>query len=183
MRNKVLTREKIIEVGEKIIKNESLEACSTRRLAKELNCALGTIYNYFSSRDAFLRQIFIHSWNKTFLKIEQLIGSDKTPDIKISEMFDVVNQDITHRNGIGDYILKTTCDKSKEEEDEISKYVKKVIKILLKESSSIKECSEEVIDINTEWIYYGSIILRKKGKDMELFKQAVIKKFFTNNTK
>jgi len=177
MRNKVLTKERIIEVGESIIKNENLDACTTRRLANELDCGLGTIYNYFSSRETFLKQVFIHSWQKTFVKIEKVVKSDNTPDLKISEMFDTINRDISHRNGIGNYILKTAGNNAGDE-DEISKYIKEVIKTLLRESSLLKDSIDEVIDIHTDWIYYGSIMLRKKGKDMELFKQQVMKKYF-----
>ena len=66
MRNKISSKEAIIATGEKIIMEEGLAKCSIRRIAKELSLAVGTIYNYYPSREELLLQVFHVSWEKSF---------------------------------------------------------------------------------------------------------------------
>ena len=177
MRQKVLSKEIIIDIAEEIIKEEGLDACTARYLAAKANCAIGTIYNYFDSRDDLLDHIFKSSWNKTYIKLKKILEEDLELNDKTIKIFKTIDYDIKNRGGVGEYLFKNIKDKDRYKETilfEISNFIMQ----LLKQSPKSKNYDEETLRINAEWIYFGLVFLRKRNMNMDLFYQQVIDKFF-----
>ncbi|KEI91443.1 TetR/AcrR family transcriptional regulator [Clostridium botulinum] len=52
-------------------------------MCKNCNIAIGTFYNYFSSKDYLVREIFVSDWEKSIKIIEKIKLSDTTLKEKI----------------------------------------------------------------------------------------------------
>lgn len=175
MRKKVLSKDKIIEIAENIIKTESLSACTARNISKHAHTALGTIYNYFSSREELLLAVFLDSWDKTKDQLLLILKEETDLKTKVLRMFKKVDEDIKNRGGIGDYLISSI------KSDHANIVLDKIIPILvslLKQSDKTKQMDEKTLKMNAEWIYFGSIYMRKKEEDLDLFYQQVIELFF-----
>lgn len=75
-RKKEETKNKIITVAIKLFKEQGVEATTMEQIAEEVDIAKGTLYNYFSSKEAiiseFIRQSFEVENPKTILELEKL---------------------------------------------------------------------------------------------------------------
>lgn len=105
MRPKIITNNDIITCAEELIKNEGIKKCSMRRISKELEVAIGTIYNYYKSRDELLLEIFEISWSRTLKSIDQDIDSSKSVIDQVKDVVAIVERDVKNRNGLGKEIL------------------------------------------------------------------------------
>jgi AcrR family transcriptional regulator len=180
MRNKVLTKEKLIEVAENIIKEEGLEACTSRNIAKHANCALGTIYNYFESRESFLEQVFIHSWESTKLKLQEMLDADQLLKDKAINMFRTVNEDVNNRSGLGRYLFGSVfkCKDMNSKANVVRTSGLEILIKLLKQSEKNSRLTDIELELSAEWIYFGVISIRKQEEDMEKFFNLVVDRFF-----
>ncbi|HAK45485.1 MAG TPA: hypothetical protein DCO79_06150 [Spirochaeta sp.] len=69
--------EHIINTAEKLFITDGFDSVSMRRMANDLNIAVGTLYNYFPNKAALFFSIMDKSWNKTIAEVEKLIrGSE-----------------------------------------------------------------------------------------------------------
>lgn len=101
MRRKILSDKIIVKKAEKIIKEEGLEKCSMRRLSKELGIGVGTIFNYFESREVLLEAVFMSSWQKTLDLVDQTIENDLDTITSLKEIFTIITDDVMDRRGLG----------------------------------------------------------------------------------
>lgn len=102
MRTKLVSKEDLIKIGETIIKEEGIDKCSVRRIAKEMHMAVGTFYNYYESREDYLIALFHHSWSRTFTRLREDIDMNQTSEMdQIKEMFDILYEEVENRNGLG----------------------------------------------------------------------------------
>ncbi len=175
MRQKVLSKETIIEISEDIIKNEGLDSLTTRRLSKEAHCALGTIYNYFPSREDLLLDVFLDSWTKTERKLTDLLKEPLELKQKVMKMFRLVDEDIKNRGGIGEYLISSFKSKNV---DAILNRIIPILVSLLKQSKKTNHMDDETLEINAKWIYFGSLYMRKRDEKLSLFYNQVIDLFF-----
>ncbi|AJE09545.1 TetR/AcrR family transcriptional regulator [Clostridium botulinum] len=56
-------------------------------MCKNCNIAIGTFYNYFSSKDHLIREIFVSDWEKSIKIIEKIKLSDTTLKEKIYNLY------------------------------------------------------------------------------------------------
>ena len=101
MRNRILTKESVLDAAEKIIVEEGMSQCSMRHISSALGVAVGTIYNYYSSREELLIDLFTISWKRTVMKAQSVVDASKERGLQITEFFDVVMADVKNRNGLG----------------------------------------------------------------------------------
>lgn len=101
MRNRILTKESVLEAAEIIIINEGMDHCSMRRISGALGVAVGTIYNYYESREELLVDLFTISWNKTIKKAKSVVEPSKPRDQQLMNFINVINLDVANRNGLG----------------------------------------------------------------------------------
>lgn len=59
-----ISKEKILDITEKILKTEGYHKVSIRGLATECNVAIGTIYLYFPSKDNLIAHVIMRDWQK-----------------------------------------------------------------------------------------------------------------------
>lgn len=69
----------IIDTAEKMFIAEGFEIVSMRKIAGELNIAVGTLYNYFPNKTALFFSIMERSWNKTFNTLENICSKCINP--------------------------------------------------------------------------------------------------------
>lgn len=178
MRHKVSSKELIIECALLIIKEEGLETLSSRYLSKKAEVGLGTIYNYFESRDALLEEVFIVSWTKTKEKLIRTQNEEIDLKEKMTRLLDILSRDIQARSGLGTYITQNR----KENERDIEKrfpILKDIIDIfilVLQESPMYQNDSTEELHMTALWILMSYISLSKLKIDMEAFHSLLIKK-------
>lgn len=108
MRRKSLTREAVLDAAGNIIRDRGLKNCTIRTLAGDLNIAVGTLYNYYSSRDLLLHDLFHKSWNSTIQKISALSGED-LPSVQeaVKKLIQILRDDIKDRGGLGREVITT----------------------------------------------------------------------------
>lgn len=110
MRSKAINEAMVIEMAEKIIREEGLTKCSMRRLSKELGIAVGTIFNYFESRESLMEAVFETSWSKTLDRMKDLLEAKQGTMDSLKEMSAVLVEDVEQRNGLGGLIKTTDTD-------------------------------------------------------------------------
>lgn len=65
-------RESILENGKKMLLEGSYADFNIRSLAKKCNIGLGTLYNYYESKEALAHHIFKNDWEKTLQLAEDV---------------------------------------------------------------------------------------------------------------
>ena len=63
---------KILECAKKIVQIEGYDALNIRKLAGISDISIGTIYNYFSSKDSIIDRIMIGYWYEFYATIKQI---------------------------------------------------------------------------------------------------------------
>uniref|UniRef100_UPI0028057977 TetR/AcrR family transcriptional regulator n=1 Tax=uncultured Anaerococcus sp. TaxID=293428 RepID=UPI0028057977 len=58
----IISKEKILKESRDLVAEEGLDALSIRKLAKKCDLAVGTIYNYFSSKDDLMISTIESVW-------------------------------------------------------------------------------------------------------------------------
>lgn len=62
MNHAAVSRDALLGAAERIVSEEGFEALSIRRLAAECGVAVGTVYNYFSSKSELVVGVIEHFW-------------------------------------------------------------------------------------------------------------------------
>jgi AcrR family transcriptional regulator len=70
-------RKLILEKAERLLVTEGYSRVSIRRVAKNCNIAVGTIYNYFPSKKALIIEMMVNFWTDFFSKTEAVVHADK----------------------------------------------------------------------------------------------------------
>ncbi len=89
--------EKILEAAWELFVREGYDRVSIRMLAKTLNIASGTIYNYFSRKEDIYFKIFSLSWQKTKDRINEITVSTIPQNEKEEKLVRSVYRDSRER--------------------------------------------------------------------------------------
>lgn len=65
----------ILHRAEIILKTDGYEAMSIRRIARECNSAVGTIYNYFEDKDSLVACVILNDWKEATEGMTELARS------------------------------------------------------------------------------------------------------------
>lgn len=109
MRNKILTRASVLEAAEQIIRLEGLQACSMRRISGALGVAVGTIYNYYDTRDALLIELFTEQWAQTAERVQVAISDLATREDQLLAFIETVTDEVRNGQGLGRAIYDYKC--------------------------------------------------------------------------
>lgn len=71
-------RDDIMRCAEIILKTDGYDAMSIRRIARECKSAVGTIYNYFESKDDLVANIILKDWLDVVSGMNETVNSSKT---------------------------------------------------------------------------------------------------------
>lgn len=81
------TYESILEKAEEILYEEGYNSISIRRIAKECNISIGTIYNYFSNKEMLIQKIIMNYWERFYEVFDKIAEEDTDFFIKLREIF------------------------------------------------------------------------------------------------
>lgn len=85
-------KELILDQAKKILDNEGYSKISIRRVAKECDIAVGTIYNYFPSKKELIVEMMTNFWKEYYYNIENILKTDENFYIKLKNIFDNLNE-------------------------------------------------------------------------------------------
>lgn len=154
MPKKVISKQELIHIASQIIKEQGLESCSIRAVARNAGVAVGTIYNYFSSHRTLLEELFFNSWKLTLEKLQPIAIEDITPEKKIELFANTLKSDIQDRKGLGRELFgmskfsEKLCDSHKE----IFKSIVEIIYLIISESPKNKKCKQDNLIMISRWI-------------------------------
>ncbi|WMJ80879.1 TetR/AcrR family transcriptional regulator [Clostridium sp. MB40-C1] len=136
---------KILDCAEKKFIHSSYSEVSMRKIAKDLNISVGTIYNYYSNKDHLFISVLKYSWDKTFSILKEVTNSNYNVEKKLELFFKSIFNELNRRNGIGRQIFKiqemalkdiSTTNKIKNSsENEFTKFIQDSLMIHLKKLS------------------------------------------------
>ena len=72
MKQRVTTKEEILEHALNIAIEEGVDQVSIRKLAASLNIAVGSMYNYYKDKESLMTAVSEHFWNNILKDQEQL---------------------------------------------------------------------------------------------------------------
>jgi AcrR family transcriptional regulator len=176
MRQKIISKDEIINQALKIIQIEGLKSCSVRRIAKDLNIAVGTIYNYFDSRESFIIEAFNRSWKDTIVKAEKSLLSNDNKYDRLMEFFEIIISDVKKRNGLGAELSLLSGEKAKYYFHKVDISIENIIKKIILNNLKENERNNSLI----HWICLIVLDCVKNNKelnngDKELFKELIVK--------
>lgn len=81
MNKQSTTEDEILSVSKKYIINNGFSSFNIRAITKECNISIGTIYNYFPSKNALLIKTVTSIWEEIFQPLSNLSEFDHFPDV------------------------------------------------------------------------------------------------------
>lgn len=90
-------RENILKESKKILKTEGYEKLTVRRVAKLCGVAVGTVYNYFPSKEMLTAGVMLDDWNKSLVDMRKAALAAASPMKGIEEICDLI------RRFVGEY--------------------------------------------------------------------------------
>lgn len=80
-------RETIIQTAKNTLLSEGYDSLSLRRVAKQCNIAVGTIYNYFTSKLTLIVAIMLEDWTELIKKIQKSCTNAESAEAGIKCIF------------------------------------------------------------------------------------------------
>lgn len=155
MRKKVITKDLLLETAGNIIKEYNLEACTMREISRQTGIASGTIYNYYTSREALLTDLFEKSWKETGDNLELISNNELPVEQKFIAYCQYLSTEITNRKGLGRALFGDALNIEKlafnTKNNIFSKMIKAITRIL-KESPRNVKLNQQEIDMISEWV-------------------------------
>lgn len=85
-------KELILNKAKEVMHNEGYSSVSIRRIAKECNVSIGTIYNYFPSKKELVVEMMVNFWKECFYDIDNVVKSDVDFYNKLRIIFNNLNR-------------------------------------------------------------------------------------------
>jgi AcrR family transcriptional regulator len=180
MRKKVVSKEDVLLAAESIVKNEGVESCTMRAVAMQLGIAVGTLYNYFSSHDKLLEELFKMSWRKTAIKLDEIAALDKEPDEKLKKYSLTLIEEIRNRKGLGEALFgkQYTVTTLNNVQQILFKAISKSLKIIIKDTEKNKSLDSNSLDMISKWIIFAILEYKSSNEyDEDIFYNELIKRF------
>ncbi len=180
MRSKSLSKEKIIDAAEELLRHEGLDGIKVRKLSKATGVAVGTLYNYFSSQDELIEAVFVQSWEKTKIRLFEIKNDTSNPGSKLHLFLKQLAEDVENRRSVGEYVLGKLVftPTFKNTRFDFFTVVSDMIVEILKESSKYKNKTDEEIGMTAHFILIGLLhINRDKTYSVEMYRKLVEETF------
>ena len=109
-------RAKLLEEARKQIEERGYKETTVRSVAGALSIGLGTLYNYFESKDMLVASLMLEDWTEIIGKIRQNLNSESDNTEKLRFIYDGLLEFYKkHENIFKDPSAKTTFSRSTEE--------------------------------------------------------------------
>ncbi len=138
---------KLIKTAEILFIEEGYDAVNIRSIAKSSNVAVGTVYNYFSSKEELYQAVLKDSWDNTMDALQRILMAELSLDEKIMSFVNTMYVEVENRKGLGGRMIleERKSGKSKESHTE-----KKLVQYM-----------DKVRDMFVELIKHHEILCRK----------------------
>lgn len=99
---KILTNVKpdIYKATKQMLNQDGYDKLSIRGIAKECGIGMGTIYNYFKSKDEIIIEIVLDDWNMVLKRMDNVIESDKSVMEKLTIVYKQLNEFVSGYHGM-----------------------------------------------------------------------------------
>ena len=97
----------ILETAERMFIREGYEGVSMRRLAAEVNVAVGTLYNYFPDKATLFLSLMDESWNRTFGELEKIPVREEDLSTARRRALEIIYNGIEKRGGFAGKIFQS----------------------------------------------------------------------------
>ncbi|MGM0603712.1 MAG: TetR/AcrR family transcriptional regulator [Bacillota bacterium] len=94
---------KIFSAAFSLFSQSGFRKTSMKKIAEEADIAVGTLYNYYSTKREIFLEIIFKSWEKTFTRLDQIV-EDNEKDFY--DFLKLLYEEIESRRGLGNEILK-----------------------------------------------------------------------------
>jgi AcrR family transcriptional regulator len=148
----------ILDRAKEILYNEGFKRFSMRTLSKKCGIALGTIYNYYSTKEELIVEMMTAYWKEQFYIIEDIVNSNDTLYIKLNEIFNKISifiktfKDIWHKPELYE---NPDCIKKSLEKENI--YIEKLV--IMIENVLLKEVEKNKINLKLDSYETAKFIL------------------------
>ncbi len=85
-------KELILNKAKEVMHSEGYSSVSIRRIAKDCNISIGTIYNYFPSKKELIVEMMANFWNECFYDIDIIVKSSNNFYSKLRVIFSNLNR-------------------------------------------------------------------------------------------
>lgn len=83
-------RENILKESKKILKTEGYEKLTVRRVAKLCGVAVGTVYNYFPSKEMLTAGVMLDDWQRCLDRMNASAGTAASPMEGLGQIYEVL---------------------------------------------------------------------------------------------
>ena len=94
----------ILETAKSILDSEGLKNFNTNYIAKKSGISIGSLYQYFQSKELILAELMTREYNKQLNNMEQLFANVRT--LKLEEKLKAVIEASFAANHLNDYLQK-----------------------------------------------------------------------------
>lgn len=173
-----LRKDEIFQIAKNIIVSDGSSSLTIRRLAKEANISVGSVYNIFGTKDDLLLLLIKDYWSTA---LEQIIKESKNNENTITKLELLYKgfkkaTEVFHTDWLHDLMSASmTNPKILEISTYYKKEIEKTIQEILNEDSHVREnsLSSEAL---ADFIFENMIILLKKqAKELGFFKLVLEK--------
>ena len=113
---------KIIKDVDKILRNCAMDLfikygyinVDMKMISEKSGIAVGTLYHYYKNKQQLYLSVLSESWEKTFIKLNDISTVDCTTNEKIYKLVFTLYYDIKERNGLGKVLLDNSVQELKE---------------------------------------------------------------------
>lgn len=114
--------EKIYQNAFSLFCEKGYKKTSMKDISKNTNIAVGTLYNYYNSKENLFFEILKESWINTFKKLDYILESEDDIDKKTKEFFKTLFCELKNRKGLGKELFEHNVIK-KEDMDNLNKKI------------------------------------------------------------
>ena len=109
-------RAKLLDEARRQIEERGYKETTVRSVASALSIGLGTLYNYFESKDMLVASLMLEDWTKVMSEIRHYLESDDSPLQKLKSIYDgLLNYARSHEKIFSDTSARKTFAYSTEE--------------------------------------------------------------------
>lgn len=128
---------KILKTAEELFKEKGYEDVDMRLIARTIGIAVGTLYNYYSSKYVLYVEVLKRSWENTVSSIEKINIMDIEIDEKLYKIIEKLYIDLEKRNGLGNVLFRESYKVKTDNPKDIIKGIKENIFVIVK--NTLKE--------------------------------------------
>lgn len=171
---------KIIKDVDKILRNCAMDLfikygyinVDMKMISEKSGIAVGTLYHYYKNKQQLYLSVLSESWEKTFIKLNEISTVDCTTNEKIYKLVFTLYYDIKERNGLGKVLLDNSVQELKADScfSELKeKLFASVHNIISNLDVQITDCLPEIITIRlTESILVSIVAMIEFHSDDDL---------------